>query len=220
MDILKPLFASTIFTLGLAQSADAFIITTYTDRSLWEAAVSGNVIIEDFNSITSDTDLSVDVGDFSISAVGPWAHQNGIEAYDPSPSSFQQDRNIDGTTYYQGDTDQGTTYTFSFDFGISAFAFDHTSLGSEGAGEFLTLDLEGVNYSIPSTQTGETGFFGIVNSDTELFTSVTFLGDDGAHGLDNISYTASSPTEVPEPGSLSILGLGIVGLVVSHKKKA
>ncbi|MEW4487213.1 hypothetical protein AB1L42_03980 [Thalassoglobus sp. JC818] len=199
--------------VGLTSETAHAGFVTFTDRTAWQNAVTTFSVV-DFNNFTSDHNLgtsgSFDAGPFTLSAVGPWASDNGIEAYDPSPTNIQsvgQDRNIDGTTYFSGDTDDGTVITIDFDGSITAFGFDYTSMN--GGIPFESFKVGAFEFSFPSSS----GFFGIVETSLNSFNQITIQGDDGAWGADNFSYSAAPnlTAAVPEPASIAIWGIALAG---------
>ena len=204
MRILK---TSTIAAVALAANSASAAVTTFTDLASWSAAVSGPVVTEDFNSFTSDVPALFDAGDFSLTAIGSFAADNGIEAFDPNPTDIQslgQDRNIDGTTYYSGDVDD-TIVRVAFDFGIRAIAWDQTS----------TANGVSISFGGMTANLGSGGFFGLI-SDT-AFSGFTLSGSDGAFGLDNFRYVAATP--VPVPAALPLLALGLAGLGIAGRRR-
>jgi hypothetical protein len=52
-------------------------------------------------------------------------------------------------------------------------------------------------------------------------TTVTFQGASGFNyiGLDNVSADLASGPSVPEPTTLSLLGLGIAGIALARRKR-
>ncbi|TWT55452.1 hypothetical protein KOR42_28380 [Thalassoglobus neptunius] len=207
-----------------AETAQAGFVT-FTDRTAWQNAVATYAVV-DFNKISSDHNLgtsgSFDAGPFTLSASGPWASDNGIEAYDPSPANIQalnQDRNIDGTTYFSGDTDDGTVVTIDFDGSVTAFGFDYTSFN--GGIPFESFKFGTYETFFPSSS----GFFGVVETSFNAFSQITIQGDDGAWGADNFSYSAAPNLNatVPEPASIAMWGVALAsgcGLQMRRKKSA
>ncbi|MGK7930414.1 MAG: PEP-CTERM sorting domain-containing protein [Microcystaceae cyanobacterium] len=193
------------------EKAQAVNLVTYSDRTAFINDLSAltTILTEDFNTITSDIIQPASVGDLSFSAVGNFANQNGIEAFDPNDTDINGfSRQIDGTTYYSGDT-SGTVVTVTVTPTIG-FGWDFTS---KGTGESWTILGQTVNY--PSAD----GFFGVINTDLETFTTITLEGTDGAWGADNVIY-GGAVQSTPEPSSLiALLGLGGLGLLSRRKKQ-
>ncbi|MGK7944891.1 MAG: PEP-CTERM sorting domain-containing protein [Microcystaceae cyanobacterium] len=197
------------------EKAQAVNLVTYSDRTTFINDLSAltTILTEDFNTITSDIIQPVSVGDLSFSAVGTSADENGIEAFDPGGIDLDTDgnsipRDIDGTTHYHGDTvDTVVTVTVTPTIG---FGWDFTS---KGTGESWTILGQTVNY--PSSN----GFFGVINTDLETFTTITLEGDDQIWGADNVIY-GGAVQSTPEPSSLvALLGLGGLGLLSCRKKQ-
>lgn len=199
--------AVSILFIGQASAAT---LTTFTDRPTFLAAASGIVISEDLNSIVSDIDTQpgppIDVGPFSMSAVGPEAGNNGIDA-SPFGNVGGNNRNVDGTTYLNGDINvAGTVITLSFDSLLEGFAFEGEST-QDGP---VNLNIAGATVTVPSD-----GFFGVISD--MPFNSLTIDGGDGAFGLDNFDL---AQTAVPEPGSIVIWTLlGFVGIVFALRRR-
>ncbi|MBV7255787.1 hypothetical protein KCG44_03190 [Pacificimonas sp. WHA3] len=202
MNILLKSAIAALVTTCTAQAATA-ALTTYADRASWQGA-AGATIFEDLNAFAADDIQPFDVGPFTVSAVGAFAGDNGIEAYDPNPNDIQQDRNIDGTTYLSLDVDD-TVITFTFDSAIFAIAWDQVSTVSN-----VDINIDGMSANL-----GSGSFFGIV-SDT-AFTSFTLTGIDGAFGLDNIEF--SNAAAVPAPAAFGLFGLALLGLSAGRRFK-
>ena len=76
-----------------------------------------------------------------------------------------------------------------------------------------------LSWAIPSGPRGAT-FFGIIDADRSIL-SVRIDAVEDLIGIDDIRwFSATNGVEVPEPGSLALLGLGLVGLGFTRRRRA
>jgi len=136
----------------------------------------------------------------------------------------------DGSLIYQSATaNAGDSFTFNWNFveedylpyddwafyGVqfeneATQLFKFASLGVTGPSSGATIN-GWESLSVNINQTGEYKFyFGIVNTNDTALDSTLFI--------DGISGTGSLGTSVPEPSSIAIFGLGLLGLVRFRKK--
>jgi hypothetical protein len=111
----------------------------------------------------------------------------------------------------------GTAYTLSFDFGVTTNGAQGLLVDVLGSGGSLVQSQAFVSYtglalshfSLAFTADGSTAtlrFSDQINNPT--------ISQDAM--LDNVSVEAAN---VPEPGSLALLGLGLLGVVAARRKK-
>lgn len=202
-----------IAILSFVTSAKA-ALSFYTDRSAWESAVSGDIVIEDFESATAHFLTEgvnhaglIDIEMLNLPEVNKW------NAIDDGSGLW----NIDGTHFYQGacyPPYPGAATIVHLPFSVGAFGGDFKSTYSSSG---LMLEVNGLLYefSVSMLSNGGTGFLGFIS--TDLFSNVTLftLEDDlyygESFGLDNVSFA------VPEPTTMVLLGLG--GLMLRKRRK-
>lgn len=194
----KKLLTGLMFGLSLALLvgvANATVITTYTDFSAWQASVA-TYKLEDFN----DTTLLL-----SYSSTSDGHLENGY-FYD-RPTA----------------TNGGTTWSFGETVNSFGGLWDLSGPGGSGMGLILTMTDGTSTFIAPQISNTTNNFWGFVAD--ENFTSAyvaagTQSGIAETYHIDNLVFGSTSSTPVPEPATMLLLGLGMVGLAgIGRKKK-
>ena len=129
-----------------------------------------------------------------------------------------------GSRYF----DTTGSFSITFDKAISAFGFYGTDIGDFNGNVTLALAGGGITtLTEPNTLNGANGsllFFGFIDPNTS-YTSVTFGNTSAGYdvfGFDDfvIGDRAQVTAAVPEPASIALLGLGLLGFVASRRKSA
>jgi hypothetical protein len=203
-------------------------ILIFTDRAAWEAAVGGNVIVEDFNSQTIRNFPSA----FNESGFNGFTLTGDTNGDIVGIRLGSGDGNIDGTPFlvWRNQTssggDEGPIVTLNFTNPTYAFAFDWVDRDTTDEYELFIGD--NYYFNPPFSKTSARGFFGIINTDG-TFTSATFRNATGQSpggyidpfGIDNVLMgVLASPeaTVTPEPASLAIWGLASLGLAYGARR--
>lgn len=208
MKTLKPISRIRLFAaltgllmFGIIGSAHAISFTTYTNVGDWSAA-AGTTVLEDFDDETPGFFTSRDFGDFTGTLF------NASGSREPEITSDHKLRLQVGIH---------TSYTrLDFDYPITALGFDWEN--TDPTGDDMEIDILGTNWVFGPD--GGSGFFGVITTGG-AFSYADFsdtLGNGGllSHGdLDNFRY---SP--IPEPTTLALAGIGLLGLTYRRRKRA
>jgi hypothetical protein len=115
----------------------------------------------------------------------------------------------------------GETLTLGFAAGQSAVAFDLSALFDSDTAIIDVWSASGEigSYYVDAANSGAGDFFGI--SSTVPITSVTINSEVAGSNIDigNVSFTPTA-NSVPEPASLALLSVGVVGLTMVLRRRA
>jgi hypothetical protein len=201
---LGGLIVALTLMVGVSSARAAFI--SYTNKAAWEtdvALLGLGIVTEDFSDATLVSGLST-------------ANDDGISGGVLNASASTQVNNA-GNPRLQ------------FSPGVKAFGGIFDLAGPGGPGDGLLFQINGtaaVPSGTNSAFVGGTynGFVGFISDNATLITSVRFdagaLTGDETFSLDNLEIsTAATPPAVPEPGSLTLLGMGLAATVRAVRKR-
>ena len=216
------LFSILFAFVLLTTPAYSATITTYTDLSSWQAAVSG-VQTDNFEGL-------VPAGSYAGFSSG--FSQNGVQFL-----------GLSGSTLGVADTSSGPFVAYNFGTGEAGYLFGGgasvqitlpspaTAFGinlfTAPAGLNYTVSFLSTPFTVPTVGQPPPGFFG-ATSDTP-FTTVTLQTSAGSSYsfFDNFSWSGAQSTgdsgggsQTPEAGTFLLIGSGLLGLAVTRHRKA
>ena len=208
---------------GLILSTSTFAnagLIAFTDEASWLAAVGSVDGTIDFNDISSDTSINESTYEydfFNISESGA-----GSFRLDTMPGNSSSGTGIDNTTFLSmvGATSGSSNMSITFDVSLEALAFD--TYNYDCGNDNSNIAINGVSLGATPTSggcpSGTLGFFGVIATGGSVISSLNFLPvrTSGTYnGFDNFQYS----TSIPEPTTVAIFGLALMGLASRRFKR-
>jgi PEP-CTERM motif len=204
---LVALLASATVVL-LSEDPASGAIVTFSDRASFGAAAIGGIVEtwdDDAASTVIPDGMLFDGVIYATPTPGPDAKITGLFLPLSSPNTLGDAAD----DFFSG----SESITFSFPSPIVAFGISFNTFATAAGAYTLTTDLGDIAPSaldpFPGFTTGQ--FAGFV-SDTP-FSAVTVSPVGGfPYTLDDLTFVPGTPTSVPEPATLILVGSGLAGL--------
>jgi len=199
--------------------------TVYTDEAAFLGAVTWpanpGMAMESFeglNPTNSFTASSFPLPDFTLTELSG-GDELGVFNVPAGWGGYA----TDGQNYIQYQSDSNQTLRFDFGSAINAFGINITDWGDwADPGQLVFSNDAGDSFTIAVTPRANNNymFYGVVN-DSMQFNRVEFLNTvpGEAYAIDEVYYGNSGAPQIPEPATLSLVGLGLLALARRRKNR-
>jgi hypothetical protein len=197
-------FALSLGAFGAVATASAQIVITSTN----DPALNGAGLI-DFSSATIGSYSSLVIDGVTITAPG-----NTVRVQ----NTYSGDYNTTGN-YLDNNAGSASTIDFTFDSPQVVFGFNYGALDDQWTLNVYDSDNNLIDATTVEPNHGSNAgeFIGIASSSANIaWASFTDSSSGDWILLDNLRFT---PTEVPEPSTLALAGLGGLGLLLFRRRK-
>lgn len=210
-----PLAALVMSWILASDHASAGVIE-YTDRAAFESAISGSTLF-DFESLLDGGAIPLGNAPVFGAATVISTNSSGIYATTGFGAPTQQvgSQNSGGVRVSLSPGYKALGMDIGALFGTATFSFTLRSQSSSilFSGNRIVADNDNLGLA-------NTTFFGYV-SDTDEIGSLEFtsIGGSDFETLDNLIYGNAAVNAVPEPATVTLLGLGAVGLMMTRRRR-
>ncbi len=215
--------ATAALALSVSSTASA---TVYTDEAAWRAAVGGVFAVENFDSLSTGSDVNslTNLGiafdpldDGTQPTVQPYSSTGGIPRSGPNNLLNDRDFTLPG---------RGPINVRPINSGDFIFALGLWNVGGDDQLQLAFYDETDTLIELVVSAVAS-GFFGIVNGNGAKRAEVSFVGGNGYAPTDDWQtatreiFDPNIPPEIPIPAALPLFlsGLAAGGFLTRRKKK-
>ncbi|GFE60855.1 PEP-CTERM sorting domain-containing protein [Geobacter sp. AOG2] len=205
--------AGTIFMLGLSTMAQAFTMTLSSGS---ETVVVNDNGVNDFNSAINGIMYSGSINGISVSAIGTSIFDQNSGSFDISSFVFRGTGSITIKL-----TDSGLvldTYAISPNLSVGEYLSSTSSSNVQLTSDVLVngVSVPGVSTTVTGMGSSTTSGLATVGNTFSLDEIITAtLTGNSSVSIDGLVNVAP----VPEPGTMLLLGIGLISLAVVSKRK-